>query len=77
MCCGTDIKNGRCTLIAGHNEIHILLKLKDTKREQNRLDQSMLMYKWKKSTHEINSSTTTITQLQNLGTFLYKMKCSK
>jgi hypothetical protein len=48
MCCRRDIKNGRCPLIAGHNEIHILLKLKNTKREQNRVDQSMLMCKWKK-----------------------------
>jgi len=30
----------------------------------------------KNSRHEI-SSTTNITQMQNLGTFLYKMKCRK
>jgi hypothetical protein len=36
---GEISKNGRCPLIAGHNEIHILLKLKDAKREQKRLDQ--------------------------------------
>jgi hypothetical protein len=36
---GEISKNGRCPLIAGHNEIQILLKIKEAKREQNRLDQ--------------------------------------
>jgi hypothetical protein len=34
------------------------------------------MHTWKNSRHEI-SSFFNITQMQNLGTFLYQMKCRK
>jgi len=34
MCSRRDIKKGRCLPIAGHNEIHVLLKLKTITDEE-------------------------------------------